>query len=93
MTLEEAIMRGSDERENHYVGMAARIGFAVTSVATVCVSGWFVFSAFALDDPRGLMNAALAAIPAVAGMAVFTTLTRRWKVFLRGRSYASDATR
>lgn len=79
--LESRITRYAGERVNHYIGLAARIGFAVTSVGAVCVSGWFVFEGLALGDPDGIRNALLAAAPPMLGTALFTALQARWRAF------------
>jgi len=82
MKLESRVTKGADERVNHYIGLAARIGFAVTSVGAVCLSGWFVFEGLALGNPDGIRNAVLTAAPPLLGMAVFTALQARWRAFV-----------
>ncbi len=81
MRLESAITKHADERVNHYVGMAARIGFAVVSLGEVMIAGWFVFEALALGNPDGIRNALLVGAPVLLGMTAFTALQIRWRAF------------
>ncbi len=81
MRLESRITKHADERVNHYIGLAARIGFAVVSVGGMLVAGWFVFEGLAFGAPDGIRNALLVATPVVAGMVVFTVLQARWRAF------------
>lgn len=81
MKLESRITKHADERVNHYIGMAARIGFAVVSVGEVLLAGWFVFEELALGAPDGIRNALLVASPVALGMIAFTALQVRWRAF------------
>ncbi len=79
MSIESQVTKRVDERTNYYMGIAARLAFAVTSIGAVLVAGWFVFEALALGAADGLRNATLVAIPPVAGMTLFTTLQVHWR--------------
>lgn len=43
MSIETGVTKRSDERVNHYMGVAARIALAVTCVGCTVVAGWYVF--------------------------------------------------
>lgn len=83
MNVESEVTKRADERVNHYMGIAARVAFAVVSVGCVLVAGWFVFEGVSLGAAHWLRNALLTAAPPVLGMAVFTLLQLRWRAFAR----------
>lgn len=81
MSVENQVTKRADERVNHYMGIAARIAFAVVSCGCVLLAGWFAFEGVALGSANGVRNAVLVVIPPVAGMVVFTALQVRWRAF------------
>jgi len=81
MSIEAEVTRRADERVNHYMGLSARIAFAVVSIGCVAVAGWFVFEGLALGAPHWFRNAVLVVLPVAVGMAMFTALQVRWSAF------------
>ena len=92
MKLESRFTKYADERVNYYMGLAGRIGFAVTSVGSMLLAGWFVFEGLALGSADGIRNALLVAAPPLLGMVAFTVLQVRWHAFVwSAREGASES--
>ena len=81
MSIEAEVTKRADERVNHYIGLSARIAFAVVSIGCLLVAGWFVFEGLALGAPYWFRNAVLVVLPVALGMAAFTALQIRWGAF------------
>jgi uncharacterized membrane-anchored protein len=79
MTLEKQLTKLSDERVNHYNGLAARVALGVSGGITVIIMLYYGYKALVTSDQQYLDLALLIMTPTVIANIVYWSLMIRWR--------------